>query len=130
MSNFWPHSYCLLSNWHLIAVDVASDALIAASYLTIAWSLFFVARRPERLAIFLAFIASSGAWILRQFAASFGSFILACACTHIVNIWTMWQAVYYVDAVARVICAVLSVRTAIAVIRLVAHFLAQEMKRA
>lgn len=126
MPNFFPHRFCLLGNQNLIAADALSDAAIALSYFVIAWVLFFVARRPERLARFIGFIAATGSWVLRTFSAQFGLFILACGCTHIVNIWTMWQGVYYVDAVARVITAALSIRTAFAISKLTRDFMVQE----
>jgi hypothetical protein len=126
MPNFFPHRVCLLGNQHLIAVDIISDTTIALSYFVIAWVLSFVASRPERLARLLGFIAATGSWVLRTFAGQFGLFILACGCTHVVNVWTMWQGVYYVDAVARVITAALSIRTAIAIVKLTRGFMAQE----
>lgn len=126
MPNFFPHKFCLLGNPYLIAVDTVSDVTIAISYLVIAWVLFFVARRPERLARFIAYIAATGSWMLRALLAQFGFFILACGSTHLVNMWTMWQGVYFVDAVARAITATLSIRTALVVVRLTRGFTTQE----
>ena len=126
MFPYVPHRACLLDNWWLIAVDVLSDGLIGVSFFMIARMLLFVGRRADRFARLLGFIAAKGSWVLRLFVVQFGLFILACGASHFVNVWTMWQPVYTLDAAVRVVTAILSVRTVIAIARLTIEFMAQE----
>ena len=45
---------------------------------------------------------------------AFGTFIIACGCTHLVEIWTLWTPVYWFAGSVKVLTAVASVATAIA----------------
>jgi signal transduction histidine kinase len=45
---------------------------------------------------------------------AFGLFIITCGFTHFMEIWTVWQAVYWLAGVVKAVCAVASVATAIA----------------
>ncbi len=45
---------------------------------------------------------------------AFGIFIIACGCTHLVEIWTLWTPVYWFAGSVKVLTAVASVATAIA----------------
>jgi hypothetical protein len=94
-----PHGICLLWRPELVWTHVISDALIAAAYFSIPVALaYFVRRRPD-----VAFT-----WVFWCFAA----FILACGCTLMMSIWTLWRPDYGVEALVKAITAVASIATA------------------
>jgi light-regulated signal transduction histidine kinase (bacteriophytochrome) len=80
------------------------DGVIAASYIAIFAYLFWMAgklRNSPQLQSYL--------WIL----VCFGTFILACAGTHVMEIVTLWWPVYRVSVLVKIACAVASAATAI-----------------
>ena len=99
-SGFMPHGYCFLWSPSLLWVDVASDLITAASYLSIPFALwYFVRRRPD-----LPF-----RWVF----VMFGAFVLACGSTHLFAIWNIWHADYWPEAAAKALTAGASIATAI-----------------
>jgi diguanylate cyclase (GGDEF)-like protein len=103
-TDYLPHQFCYLAQPSLIWTNVITDGLIAVSYAMIFVALlivFFGIRRTPSLRPYL--------WIL----LSFGTFILACAFTHVMEIVTVWFPVYPLAALIKVICATASVSTAI-----------------
>ncbi|MFB3819555.1 MAG: sensor histidine kinase [Candidatus Methylomirabilales bacterium] len=94
-----PHGYCLLWLPGLVALHVASDALIALSYFSIPFALLYFVRRRQDLAF---------KWIFGLYAA----FILSCGLTHLLGIWTLWQPAYWLDGGVKAVTAVASVGTA------------------
>jgi len=49
----------------------------------------------------------------------FGAFIVACGTTHLVEVWTVWHPVYRLAGLVKAITAVLSIGTAILLVKLV-----------
>jgi PAS domain S-box-containing protein len=99
-SGFMPHGYCFLWSPSLLWVDVASDLITAASYLSIPFALwYFVQRRPD-----LPF-----RWVF----VMFGAFVLACGSTHLFAVWNIWHADYWPEAAAKALTAGASIATAI-----------------
>lgn len=96
-----PHGYCLLWDPALVWTHVISDALIAAAYFSIPVALVTFIRKRRDLEF---------SWIFWLFAI----FIVACGLTHILAIWTLWQADYGVEALVKVVTAIASVGTAAA----------------
>ena len=95
-----PHGYCLMWQPELIWTHVVADALIAAAYFSIPIAIIrFVTGRKD----------VEFSWIFWLFAL----FIVACGTTHLVSIWTLWNADYGWEAVIKVITAIASVGTAI-----------------
>jgi signal transduction histidine kinase/CheY-like chemotaxis protein len=95
-----PHGYCLLWQPELIWTHVVADALIAAAYFSIPIAIVrFVTGRKD-----IEF-----SWIFWLFAL----FIIACGTTHLMSIWTLWNADYGYEAIIKVITAIASVGTAI-----------------
>lgn len=95
-----PHGYCLLWDPRLVWTHVISDGLIAFAYFSIPVALVrFVRRRAD----------VQFSWILWLFAL----FIVACGTTHLLSIWTLWNADYGLEAVVKLITAVASVVTAV-----------------
>jgi signal transduction histidine kinase/DNA-binding NarL/FixJ family response regulator len=100
-NGYAPHGYCLLWQPELIWTHVISDAVIAISYFSIPVALIWFVRRRGDIAF---------SWVFWCFAL----FILACGTTHIMSIWTLWQPDYGVEALIKVVTAIVSVLTALA----------------
>lgn len=98
--NLAPHGYCLLWDPRLVWTHVVSDALIAAAYFSIPIALVTFVRRRRDVQF---------GWILWLFAL----FIVACGTTHLISIWTLWNADYGLEAAVKVLTAAASVVTAV-----------------
>lgn len=91
-----PHGHCYLWQTNLVALHVASDALIAIAYYSIPIALVFLVLRREDLPF---------NWIFMIF----GAFILACGTTHLMSIWTLWHPDYWVSGLLKALTALVSV---------------------
>lgn len=109
---FMPHATCYLRNPSIIALHVSSDLLIGLAYVAISTTLAWLVYRSSREIPFH--------WMF----LAFGLFIITCGFTHFMEVWTVWQPVYWLAGWVKVICAVASVATAIALYRLVPRILA------
>lgn len=97
---FMPHGMCYLWQPSLIAAQVSTNLLIALAYYAIPLLLlYFIRRRPD--------VPNPLLFTL------FSIFILACGTTHLLDIVTIWQPIYWVDAIVRAVTAAASVGTAI-----------------
>jgi signal transduction histidine kinase len=97
---FLPHGYCYLWNRPLLLTHVVSDMLIGLSYVVISLALVALVHRARRdIPFHVLFVA-------------FGLFIVACGMTHFMEIWTLWQPVYWLSGAVKVVTAVASVTTA------------------
>jgi PAS domain S-box-containing protein len=97
-----PHGMCFLWQPELIGLHVASDSAIALAYYSIPIALsYFVWKRAD--------FAFPGIFVLTSL------FILACGTTHIMGVWTLWFPDYRFDGGIKVVTALLSVGTAIAI---------------
>jgi hypothetical protein len=95
-----PHGICLLWRPELIWTHVGADTLIGLSYYSIPIALaYFVSHRND-----IQF-----GWVFYAFAG----FILACGTTHFFSIWTLWVPSYGTEAMVKVVCAAVSVVTAV-----------------
>jgi len=104
--HFMPHGSCYMWDPYVIWLHVLSDGLIALAYFSIPITLlYFVSRRKD-----LVFD-----WMFLCFAA----FIVSCGTTHIMEIVNIWYPNYWLSGLIKVITAVLSVTTAILLIRLI-----------
>jgi PAS domain S-box-containing protein len=93
--------FCATWNAGLVWLRVVSDFLISASYFAILGVLFWVVRR--RSDIPFSFIS-----------ALFGAFIVACGFTHLMEVWNLWHAQYWHAGSVKVVTAIASVGTAVA----------------
>jgi signal transduction histidine kinase len=100
-AGFHGHGYCYLWQTDLVAAHVISDAVIGLSYLAISITLVSVARRTKQ--------ALPYGWLF----VAFGTFIVACGATHLMEIWTTWQPVFWLAADVKIITAIASVVTAL-----------------
>ena len=89
---FMPHGYCYLWNPGLVWLHVISDALIAASYLTIPFLLLWFVRKRRDLPF---------SWMF----GLFGVFIVARGTTHLMEIRNLWHAQYWLAGVLKALTA-------------------------
>ena len=95
-----PHGYCLLWDPWLFWSHAISDTVIAISYFSIPVVLItFAAKRTD----------FQYGWVLRLC----GAFIICCGVTHLFNIWTLWVPSYQIEAILKVITALVSAATAV-----------------
>lgn len=99
---FMPHVFCYLGNPTLIGVNLVSDLLIGISYVVISLTLLYLVR------------ASKGSIPFHWMFLAFGTFIIACGGTHFMEAITLWHPIYWTSAYVKVITAMASVATAIA----------------
>ncbi|MGC2519120.1 MAG: HD domain-containing phosphohydrolase [Burkholderiales bacterium] len=120
VTGFMPHGHCFLWTPSLLWSYVVSDSVIAGSYYSIPFALWYFARKRRDLPF---------RWVFMMF----GVFVMACGTTHLLAIWTIWHADYWIDAGAKVVTAAASVITAILLWPLVPRALLipsqQELKR-
>jgi two-component system NtrC family sensor kinase len=100
-----PHGFCFLWNPELLWLHVLSDSLIALAYFLIPVALIRIVRKRKDIpfnAIFFCFAA----------------FIVACGMTHVMEVVTLWQPVYWISGGLKAMTAVLSLATLALLVRL------------
>ncbi len=99
---FLPHGFCYLWNKPLLYTHLWSDLLIGVSYVVISFALAALVHRARRdIPFSAAFVA-------------FGLFIITCGLTHFMEVWTLWEPVYWLSGGVKVVTAAASVATAVA----------------
>src|ERR1700749_4750429 len=93
-----PHAICWKEDPRLIWTMVVTNAVTFLSYLSICLTLFYLVRRTRRV------IARD--WAL--FVVGFALFIVACGSTHLLEVITTWNPIFWVDADTNIVTAVLS----------------------
>src|SRR5271167_4773753 len=101
-SNFLPHRYCYLYDEKLIAFHIATDTAIFLSYVAISCTLVYLVWRTRREIPF--------SWMV----LAFGLFIVACGFTHLMEVIVLWKPLYWLSGDVKLVTAVASVVTAIA----------------
>ena len=101
-AEFLPHGFCYLWNPGLLWTHVTADFLIGTAYVVISVALAWLVHSVRREIPF--------SWVF----VAFGLFIITCGLTHFVEIWTLWQPVYWLSGGVKVVTAVASVATAAA----------------
>jgi PAS domain S-box-containing protein len=104
--DFMPHGYCYLWDPRMVWLHVISDSLITLSYYFIPVVLIYFIRKNRDIPFNRIF------WM-------FGTFILACGTTHLMEIWNVWHGSYLLAGVIKGITAAVSVLTAAMLIPLV-----------
>jgi PAS domain S-box-containing protein len=102
-SNFMPHGYCYLWNSRLLWLHALSDSLIALAYYMIPAILFYFVRKRRDLPL---------SWMFVMFAV----FILGCGTTHLLDVWTLWHANYWLSGTVKALTAAVSLATAVALV--------------
>ncbi|HEY9643766.1 MAG TPA: ATP-binding protein [Coleofasciculaceae cyanobacterium] len=100
-NGFIPHGHCYLWKPGLVWLHVSSDSLIALAYVAISASLAYLVHRTRKAIPFH--------WMF----LAFGSFIIACASTHFMDVWTLWHPTYWLAGGLKAITAIASVATAV-----------------
>jgi signal transduction histidine kinase/CheY-like chemotaxis protein len=105
-TGFMPHGMCYQWQPDILTLHLVADSLIALAYFSIPFTLLYFVRRRKDLQF---------NWILVCFAV----FIIACGATHLMEIWTIWQPVYWLSGAIKAITALASVPTAFLLVRLI-----------
>lgn len=103
--DFMPHGYCYLWDTRLVWLHLISDGVIFLAYMTIPVTLLRLVRSRSDLPF---------NWIF----GCFGIFIVACGLTHLMEIWNLWHAAYWLAGAIKAVTALASIGTAILLIRL------------
>ena len=118
---FMPHGHCYLWQPGIVWLHVLSDAMITLAYTTIPFTLLYFVRRRRDLPYNWMFLC-------------FGVFIIACGSTHLMEIVTLWNPVYWLSGGVKAVTAVASLATAVALVQLIPSALAlpspEDMRRA
>ena len=105
-AGFMPHGMCYQWQPDILALHIISDSLIALAYFSIPPTLLYFVRRRQDLQF---------NWIFVCFAV----FIVACGTAHLLEVWTIWQPVYWLSGTVKAITALASVPTAYLLMRLI-----------
>src|SRR5580698_4299555 len=105
-SDFMPHGFCYLWNPRIVWLNVLPDGLIALSYYCIPLILIYFIRKNRDFPFNRVF------WM-------FGTFILACGTTHVMEIWNVWHGDYLIAGIMKSATAAISVLTAAMLVPLV-----------
>jgi C4-dicarboxylate-specific signal transduction histidine kinase len=109
--DFMPHGTCYLWQPGIVWLHVISDSLIALSYYLIPLVLLYFVRKRRDLPFNWMFVM-------------FGVFILACGTTHIMEVWTLWHPMYRLSGVIKAFTALVSLATAVMLVKLIPQALA------
>ncbi|BAB76415.1 sensor histidine kinase [Anabaena sp. FACHB-709] len=108
---FIPHGHCYLWQPGLVWLHLLSDFLIAVAYYSIPITLIYFVRKRQDLPF---------KWIFLLF----GAFIISCATSHVMEIWTLWHPTYWLSGFMKAITAFISIYTAIVLVPIVPQLLA------
>jgi hypothetical protein len=110
-SQFMPHGHCYYWEPYLLWSHALSDGIIALAYCAIPLTLFYIYLKRKQDFQYL--------WM----AVLFAVFILGCGVTHVFDVITIWNPLYYADSVVRIITAAASVATALVLVRITPQLL-------
>ena len=100
-TDFVPRLYSYAGKPAVLWTHVIADALIAIAYLAISAALVYLVYRGR------------GTLPFDSVFLAFGLFLVACACTHLLSVWTTWVPVYVLAGSIKIIAAVASLMTAV-----------------
>lgn len=106
-----PHGHCYLWKPSLVWLHILSDSLIALAYYSIPITLVYFTRKRQDLPFNWMFLL-------------FGTFIIACGTTHLMEIWTLWHPYYWLSGFLKAITAIASLYTASELVSLLPQALA------
>ncbi|MFB2970438.1 sensor histidine kinase [Aerosakkonema sp. BLCC-F183] len=108
---FIPHGHCYLWKPGLVGLHIVSDSLIALAYFLIPIELIYIIKKRKDVPF---------DWIFFLF----GSFIICCGITHIMEIWTLWHPDYWWSGFLKAMTAGVSITTAAVMIELIPKIIA------
>ena len=97
-----PHGYCYVWQPGVLWLNAGSDVIIGVSYLAIAATLAVLVHKARREIPY--------SWMIQ----AFGLFIVTCGLTHLMEVWTLWAPRYWLAGDLKLVTAVASAATAIA----------------
>ncbi len=103
---FMPHGNCYLWQPGLVGFHVVSDSIIALAYYSIPLTLIYYVRKGRDVAYPAIFLM-------------FAAFIVACGTTHVMEVITIWTPVYWLSGTVKAATAVISLVSAVALVRVV-----------
>ena len=101
-ATFLPHGFCYGWDPRLVWTHVVADLVITVSYFAISTTLAILVLRARGEIPF--------SWIV----IAFGVFIVACGATHLLEVITLWWPYYWLAANVKVLTAMASLATALA----------------
>ncbi|ATC65104.1 hypothetical protein CMV30_14720 [Nibricoccus aquaticus] len=101
-----PHGQCYFWQHELIALHAIADGLIALAYFSIPLIIFSFVRKRRDLPFPVIFLM-------------FGAFIVACGTTHLLEVSSIWNPHYWLSGWVKAATALISLITAVAMIRIV-----------
>lgn len=104
--SYMPHGQCILWRPGLLWLHAVSDTLIWGAYLTIPVILVYFIRKRRDMPF-------PGIFFL------FGTFIVACGTTHLMEVWTIWQPNYWTSGLIKAITAAVSWATVVQLVPVV-----------
>lgn len=110
-SQFIPHGHCYLWKPGLVWLHLLSDVLTGLAYYSIPVMLVYFVRKRRDVPF---------GWMFLMF----GTFIVACGTTHLMDVWTLWHPTYWLSGLIKAITAFVSVLTAIQLVPLIPQALA------
>lgn len=113
-SSFMPHGICYLWKPELVWLHVLSDASIALAYYAIPPALVYLVVRARREARALGLPRPARGLPYEWVYLAFGLFIVACGTTHLLSVWNVWHPNYWLSGGVKVVTAMASIATAIA----------------
>jgi C4-dicarboxylate-specific signal transduction histidine kinase len=111
VSDFMPHGHCYFWSPTIVWLQVISNSLIAIAYYSIPLTLLYFVRQRKDLVFPWMFVL-------------FGTFIVLCGTTHILQIWTLWHGTYRMEGMVNLLTGIVSVVTAVLLVPLVRKALA------
>ncbi len=109
-SQFIPHGHCYLWKPGLVWLHLISDVLTGLAYYSIPVMLVYFVRKRQDMPF---------GWIFLMF----GTFIIACGTTHLMDVWTLWYPTYWLSGLLKAITAFVSVLTALELVSLMPQLL-------
>jgi signal transduction histidine kinase len=100
---FMPHGDCFMWRPGVLWLHVLSDLGIGLAYYCIPFAIFYFIRKRRDLPFPHIF------WL-------FGAFFLLCGTTHLLSIWVLWHANYYIEGFVKAATAIVSIATLISII--------------
>lgn len=110
IASFMPHGMCYLWKPWLVGLHLVSNGVIALSYVSISILLVYILNKRED-------IPFNGIFLL------FAGFILFCGTGHAFDVWTIWHPNYWTSGWIRLLTALVSLATAIALTRKIPQIL-------
>ncbi len=105
-SDFMPYGHSYFWRADLITLHVVSDGLIALAYYSIPLILVYLVRKRADAPFHALF------WL-------FGAFIVACGTTHLLEVYAVWHPAYWLLGVVKAVTALVSLVTAVVLVRVV-----------